>query len=242
VAATPAAKHLFKVNNNSAPLSEDKLTTYHHFTAKSHFAAKRARPDISTAVAFLTTRVKGPNLDNWKKLVRMIQYLHGTPDLMLTLRGDSASILKWWVDGSHTTHSNFRGHTGGCLSLGKGMLITGSSKQKLNTQSSTVTELVAADDFIRMILYTNYFLEAQGCGAKETILYQDNQSAILPEKNGRKSDGKRTKHLNIRYFFITNRTSRNELSVDCCPTRDMVGAFLPSRCKANCLSRSVLRS
>jgi hypothetical protein len=146
-------------------------------------------------------------------------------ELLVTLSADSTSVLKWWVDGSHATHPNFRGHSGGCLSLGKGMPITGSNKQKLNTRSSTETELVAADDFMPMIIWTNLFLEAQGYGAKETILYQDNQSAILLEKNGRKSSGKRTKHLNIRYYFITDRISNKELSVAYCPTEEMIGDF-----------------
>jgi hypothetical protein len=225
VASTPAAKHLFKVNDSATPLSEEKATLFHHFTAKSIFAAKRARPNISTAGAFLTTRVKAPVEDNWKKLVRMIRYLRGTSELVLTLRADSTPILKWWVNGSHETHPNVRGQTGGCLSLGKGMPVTGSNKQKLNTRSSTESELVGAHDFMPMILWTSHFLEAQGYGVHETILYQDNQSAILLEHNGRKTSGKRTKHLNISYYFITDRINRKELSVDYRPTGEMIGDF-----------------
>jgi hypothetical protein len=85
------------------------------------------------------------------------------------------------------------------------MPINTSTKQKLNTRSSTETELVAADNFMPIILWTNYFLEAQGYGHQDTILYQDNQSAILLEKNGCKSSSKRTKHLNCRFHFIANR-------------------------------------
>jgi hypothetical protein len=76
-----------------------------------------------------------------------------------------------------------------------------------------------------MIIWTNPFLEAQGYGTKETILCQDNQSAILLEKNGCKPGGKRTKHSNIRYYFITNRISRKELSATYCPTEEMIGDF-----------------
>jgi hypothetical protein len=65
--------------------------------------------------------------------------------------------------------------------------------------------LFAADDFMPVILWTNYFLEAQGYVHQDTILYQDNQSAILLEKNGRKSSSKRSKHLNCRFYFITDR-------------------------------------
>jgi hypothetical protein len=57
-------------------------------------------------------------------------------------------------------------------------------------------------------------------------LYQDNQSAILLEKNGKASSGKRTKHINIRYFFVTDRIRAKELSVEWCPTGDMIGDFM----------------
>jgi hypothetical protein len=224
-AATPAAEHLFKVDEDAQKLSQSQATIFHHFVAKCLFATKRARPDISTAMAFLTTRVKGPDEQDWKKLIRLIRYLHGTLEMPLTLSADTTMIPKWWVDGLHGVHPKMQGHTGGCLSLGDGMPINVSSKQKLNTRSSTKTELVAADDLMPVILWTSYFLEAQGYKAHNTILYQDNQSAILLENNGRKSSGKRTKHIKMRYYFITDHIRKKELSVSYCPTQLMVADY-----------------
>ena len=112
------------------------------------------------------------------------------------------------------------------MSLGKGMSISTSTKQKLDTQSSTASELVvAANNLMPIILWTNYFLEAQGYNHQDTILYQDNQSAILLEKNSRKSSSKRTKHLNSRFYFITNRINMKDLSIKYCPTEEMVRDF-----------------
>ena len=48
---------------------------------------------------------------------------------------------------------------------------------------------------------------------------------ILLEKNGKSSSGKRTKHINIRYFFVTHRIKKGEVTVDWCPTYDMTGDF-----------------
>jgi hypothetical protein len=193
--------------------------------AKSLFLTKRARPDIGTAVSFLTTRVKAPGRDDWIKLVRMIRYLRGTVDMPLTLSADGTGIPKWWADGSHAVHPNCRGHSGGCMSLGKGMILTASNKQKLNTRSSTETELVAADDYLPMLLWAGLFLEGQGYGCNESVLYQDNQSTILLQRNGRKSSSRRTRHLDIRYYFITDRIDRGDLKVEYCPTEDMVGDY-----------------
>mgnify|MGYP000055058244 CR=1 FL=1 len=225
ITATPAAEHLYTVTDKAVPLDEDQKTVFHNYVAKCLFLTKRARPDIATAVAFLTTRVKSSDEDDWKKLTRMIRYLRGSLDLPLILRADSVPVPKWWVDGSHATHPNMRGHSVGCMSLGKGMPINTSTKQKINTRSSTETGLVAADDFMPIILWTNYFLEAQGYGHQDTILFQDNQSAILLEKNGRKSSSKRTKHLNCRFYFITDRINSSELSVEYCPTEEMIGDY-----------------
>ena len=71
-ARTHADDHLFKVRDDAKPISEKLAQTFHTFVAKSLFANKRARPDIATAVSFLTTRVIEPDEDDWKKLVRMI--------------------------------------------------------------------------------------------------------------------------------------------------------------------------
>ena len=52
------------------------------------------------------------------------------------------------------------------------------------------------------MLWTRKFLEAQGYGIGKKILYQDNMSAMLLEKNGKKSRMKNTKHINVRYLFF----------------------------------------
>ncbi len=177
-------------------------------------------------IAFLTTRVRNLDWDNWKKLTHMMSYIRGTRRLPLILGADGTGILKWWVDGSFAIHPDMRGHTGGGLSLGRGFPIVASMKQKLNTQSSTESEIVAVNDCMPAICWTRYFLEAQGYGVTENIVFQDNKSAILLEKNGEASSSKRTKHINIRFFFVTDRISKNEMRVDWCPTGDMTGDCL----------------
>ena len=46
------------------------------------------------------------------------------------------------------------------------------------------------------------FLAAQGHFIPTTTIYQDNKSTILLAENATTSSSKRTKHLNIWYFFI----------------------------------------
>ena len=113
VTATQASDHLFTVNDSPEHLDKETADLFHHLTAKLLFVAKRARPDIQTAVAFLTTRVKKPDKDDYKKLARVMKYLRSTPNLSLTLEDDNTHIIKWWVDASFAVHSDMKSHTGG---------------------------------------------------------------------------------------------------------------------------------
>jgi len=45
------------------------------------------------------------------------------------------------------------------------------------------------------------------------------------EKNGRASSSKRTRHINIRYFFVADRVQSNEVTIEYCPTGEMNGDF-----------------
>ncbi len=118
------------------------------------------------------------------------------------------------------------GHTGGGLTLERGFPISVSTKQKLNTRSSTESELVRVDDMMPIICWTHYFLLSQGYGIIENLLLQDNRSSILLEQNRRASSGKRTRHINIRIFFITDRVDMKEISIDWCSTKKMVADYM----------------
>jgi hypothetical protein len=56
-------------------------------------------------------------------------------------------------------------------------------------------------------------------------IVQDKKSAILLETNGKKSSGKRTRALNICYFFLTDQVEKGNVTIVYCPTDDMVGDF-----------------
>ena len=112
------------------------------------------------------------------------------------------------------------------MTYGRGAPITVSKKQKLNTRSSTESELVGADDVTIMILWTKLFLEEQGYEISRNILYQDNKSAILLEKNGKQSSSQRTRAINIRYFYITDQAARGMLEIKYCPTKKMMGDYM----------------
>ena len=217
--ASPAADHLFQVrpDGDAQKLPEEQAVAFHHSTAQLLFISSRCRRDIQTAVAFLTTRVKSPDEDDWGKLKRVMRYLKGTRGLKLTLTVDDLSIIKWWVDASYASHEDCKGHTGAMMSLGSGAIRSFSRKQKLQGKSSTEDELIGVHDTLPEALWTKYFIMAQGYTVDHNIIKQDNKSAILLEKNGRFSSSKRTKHIKTRYFFVKDKVAHGDIEIEYCP-------------------------
>jgi hypothetical protein len=223
--STPAQRTLFEVDENSAPLSHEKSELYHHIVAKLLYVSKRCRLDIQLTIGFLCTRVSCSTIEDWGKLKRLLQYLNGTLDDFLTIGADNLTSMDTWIDASYAVHADMKSHTGGAISLGRGAAMSKSSKQKLNTKSSTEAELVGASDYVPNSIWAARFLSHQGYPLKTNTLHQDNQSAMKMERNGRSSCGQKSRHIDIRYFFIKDRVDSGEIDIVYCPTEMMVADF-----------------
>lgn len=224
-ANSPAASHLFDINSDCPKLSDREREFFHSLVAKLLYIAKRGRPDILLAVIFLSTRVKQPDLDDQKKLLRVISYLKQTRDLVLTLGADDLQQIKIYIDASHAVHADAKSHTGVVITMGKGALFAKSSKQKLVSKSSTAAELIALSDGIDYAVWAQEFMRSQGYEMKPLIVYQDNKSTIILAEKG-KTTNQRTRHINIRYYAVKDLIDRGEALVVYKPTEEMVADYL----------------
>ena len=172
-------------------------------TARLLFAAKRARPDIQVAVAYLCTRVREPTEDDYLKLTRVIQYLRNTVHLPLIIGWDASETLLWSIDASFAVHNDMRSHTGAMLTFGQGAVFSLSNKQKVNSTSSTVVEIIGVDDAMNFVMWVKLFVEQQvlnlpikliikKLGSQPSVLQQDNTSSIKLEANEKRFNTKRT--------------------------------------------------
>ena len=193
----PVAKHLFTTRPDAPKISPQEQEIFHHLTMQLMYLSQRGRPDIRTAIAFLSSRVSNPDQDDYMKLGKVIKYLESTLHLTLRLQADETNLLQWWVDAAYATHPDMKGHTGATFTMGHGSIYSNSLKQQLVARSSTEAELIGVHDILPQILWTRNFLLSQGYPVQKNVVYQDNMSAMLLENNGRKSSTKRTKHIEL---------------------------------------------
>jgi len=157
---TAAPKDLFEINKDCEKLPKKHQEAFHSVVAKSIYLWKHARPDIGTAVSFLTKRVREPDLDDWNKLDHLITFLKADRLRKWVLAADDSKDLMWYVDCAFGVHSDYKSHTGGGLTMGKGFAITVSKCHRLNVRSSTEGEIVSVDDCFSLVLWSRKFIRA----------------------------------------------------------------------------------
>ena len=232
-ATSPARRDLFVIDENSKELSTDKREIFHSVSAKLLYVSHRGRLDVELSIAFLCRRTSCSTEQDWGKLRRVLEFLNGTLDDTRIIGADDLLKMGTWVDASHAVHADMKSHTGGVVSFGTGAAMSKSRKQKLNTRSSTESELVGASDYLPCAIWAVKFMGAQGYPLVENKFHQDNMSTIRFEKNGRKSCGPNSRHIDIRYFFIKDRLENDGFEVVHCPTWRMLADFFTKPLQGN---------
>ena len=222
---TPASTTLLEPGKGSI-LDQKRHEIFHSYVAKCLFLSKRARLDIAPTVAILASRVQEPKQGDWNRLVRLMRYIHSTKGWHLSLSAEDLRVMKWFIDASFACHPDFKSHTGMTMTMGEGAMQIMTRKQKLNSRSSTEAELIGVDDAITQVLWTKLFMEAQGYPINKNVIYQDNKSSILLETNGKKSAGRRSRALNIRYFFVTDQVELGNVTIEYMPTDEMWADYM----------------
>ena len=224
-AKTPATDMLFVTNPDCPKLNKTKQELFHSCVMELHYLAKRIRGDILTAVSYCATRVLFPDEDDEKKLDRILSYINSTRGNVLLLRIGRTIQINAYVDASFGTYIDMKSVTGVVIQIGGATVYVKSAKQKIVTRSSTEAELVGLSDALSQVLWTREMLIHQGVPVGPAVIYQDNQSTICLANKGR-STSERTRHVKIRYFFISHYVETNEVAIAYLPTGQMVADIL----------------
>jgi hypothetical protein len=75
---------------------------FHTLVTKIDYLAKRARPNILTALSFLTTRVQATTQEDYDKLLRVLKYLNHAKELGIGLRpADGPVTVEAYADAAY---------------------------------------------------------------------------------------------------------------------------------------------
>ena len=229
---SPSTLDLFDVDDASPALDAERTKRFKSAVPKLSWVSMRARPEILTATAFLTTRTSAPTEQDAAKLNRIHQYLFGTSHRGIALGvAEGGMRVEAHVDAAYGVHTaSGKSHSGCSISLGMGPVYVASKKQKIVTKSSTEAELIALSDMASQAIHVRAFVTAQGYQVGPAVIYQDNMSCMaLMKKGGPCSE--RSRHISIREFWLKERIDRGDARLEHLGTAKM---------HANVLTKSVV--
>jgi hypothetical protein len=190
------------------------------------YLAVSSRPDIATAVNIVSRYLNNPGQGHWTAVKRILRYLRGTPDLKLTLGGESKLVLNAYADADWGGCLDQRKSTTGyIIRLGKSVISWRSRRQPTVAKSTTEAEYMSLSDCISELLYLRPILDAMGYESAEAIkIMEDNQGCIAVAKNA--INNSRIKHIDISFHFIRDYIQKGVFQVDYCETSKMIADIM----------------
>jgi hypothetical protein len=209
---SPADESLFVVDPDSKPVNEEGQDWFRSNVAKLlYLLGKRSRPEILTAAAFLATRATKADMDDVSKLSRALRYVRDSPNRGIRLSPGAHGVsVRAYVDAAYGVHMDGKSHTGVSIFIGNaGPVFVRSTKQPITAKSSTESELIATSDSANQVFHIRNFIIAQGHDHEPATIFQDNMSCMALLEKGR-STSMRTRHIQIRYFWVKERVDNGE--------------------------------
>jgi hypothetical protein len=193
------------------------------------YAAISTRPDIAFATNKLAQYMLAPVVANGKASDRVFRYLAGTKAMGLLFGRSSestdASVSAYADADWGSDHTDRKSITGWVAMLNGDPISWASKKQKVVSQSTCEAELYAEAAAINEIKWLSGLLGELGvASAQAPVLYGDNQSTQELSKNGVKSE--RTKHIDIKYHFVTDEVSKGNVQLQWVPTTQQLADVL----------------
>jgi hypothetical protein len=229
--ATPASADFMDIDTESPRYDSKKFAS---LVMAIYYMAARVRKDILFHVTVLACRISDCRDSDLKKLNKIMRYLYGTRERGIVLRC-RGTTLHFHVDAAYSIHANARSHSGLYVTLGGeelnppgigGPIFCRSVTQKLVTLSSFEAELNAVHQNVTHIpLFRSLMADLGFDQSGPSILFQDNQATILVIQRGQTFKG-RSKHIDVRYFYIKELIDAGVIRVVYCPTALMLADAL----------------
>jgi len=188
------------------------------------YAQTCTRLDISFVVGMLGRYQSNPGLDHWKAAKKVLRYLQGTKNHMLTYKRSDHLEVIGYTDSDFANCIDTRKYTFGYVYLLAGGAISWKSvKQPVIATSTMEAEFVACFEATIQVNWLRNFILGLGVVdsiAKPLKIYCDNSAAIFFSKNDKYSKG--AKRMELKYFSVKEEVQKHRVLIEHVSTELMI--------------------
>ena len=208
----------------------DATKPFLNLLGELRYHQRSVRPDLSTALAYLSRYSSAYDERHFEALKRVLRYLIGTASTPLILtkglnRQHGVFDFTMFTDATWADCKETKVSTSGwAIFLNGSPVLSASTKQKCVALSSTQAEIIALSEGCKDLVYLTSLLEAFVEVEKPMVVFVDNQATIAlmqqPVNNSR------TKHIAVRHFWVRDLVQSGEIVLRYVPTEHNVADFL----------------
>ncbi|XP_075162979.1 uncharacterized protein LOC142235602 [Haematobia irritans] len=207
---------------NSVENSEimDSNDLYRRAIGSVLFLSNNTRPDITVATSILSRKVSCPTKSDWNEVKRLLRYLTGSKNLKLCLNCSNFNLVGF-ADADFAGEISGRKSTSGYVfQLGGATISYSSRKQKIVTLSSTEAEFVSLADAAQELIWLRMLFQDIKIDVKDISIKEDNQCCL--KLLDAEKINPRTKHIDVKYYFVRELKQTKEIQFEYCPTDEML--------------------
>ncbi|RVW23885.1 Retrovirus-related Pol polyprotein from transposon TNT 1-94 [Vitis vinifera] len=209
---------------NNMEREQMKKIPYASAVGSLMYAQTCTRPDISFAVSMLGRYQSDPGFEHWKAAKKVMRYLQGTKDYMLTYKRSEQLEVVGYSDFDYGgCLDSLKSTSGFVFMLANGAISWKSEKQSIAASSTMEAEFVACFEASSHALWLRNFISGLGVVdsiAKPLRIYCDNTAAVFFSKNDKFSSG--SKHMDLKYLVVKERVQKQQVSIENIRTTLMV--------------------
>lgn len=186
------------------------------------YLSSKTRPDISFSVNFLARSCENPTETDIQNVKRTLRYLKGTSSLGLSYKANGKiDTLTVYSDSDYAGDKKSGRSTTGYVCYFNGAPIAWCSRrQPVVALSSTEAEFIAAAESVKEVIFLKNLIEEVSSEQLNIELRVDNTSAMSLIKTGKFN--MRSKHINVRYFFLSEKYNEKLFEMSYCPSSDQI--------------------
>lgn len=213
-----AANEIVELRENGVDADVNEYST---LLGSLLYIARMVRPDILASVVQLCQFQQNCKKYHLKRAKRVLNYLINTIDYKIVIHKTEHLELEVYSDASVGNFYDSKSQLGCVIKLGSSTISYQSKKSPLVTMSANESEVVAASEALRELLYFKRIYcalehgkgeEPEDCDlCKPVKLFVDNTGVEVFSERG---FNKRTKYLDIRYYAIVDYARKGEIMVD----------------------------
>ena len=192
---------------------------YREMVGSLMYAMVSTRPDLAQSLSIVSRYLSKPNVNHCNLVRHIFQYVKGNLEKELVFKPKDL-ILTGYVDAAYGNNFKCASTSGYCFLLGNTIVSWYSKAQAVTALSAAEAEYIAATEATKEAIWWRQFLDELGYPQETTTLNEDNQACILLSKNPQSHS--RTKHIQIRYHFIREKTDSKEVSLQYVNTKDQL--------------------